>query len=49
MFRRIKAFLGISKPLTPLPCSRCGDPSFEGVCPSCFQRGEAIWQETTKD
>lgn len=51
MFSKLKRFLGIQEPLSKSikDCPKCGDPSFYGVCPSCFQRGEAKWQETTKD
>ena len=44
MLTKLLAFFGISKPLEASPCPRCSAPSFDGVCPSCFQRGEAVWQ-----
>lgn len=40
MIQKIRSFLGIPKPLSASPCPRCSEPSYDGVCPSCFQRGE---------
>jgi len=43
MFGWLKRLLW-GKPLTAAPCPKCDAPSFDGVCPSCFQRGEKQWQ-----
>lgn len=43
MIRRILAKIFLRNRLNPVPCPKCSGPSFDGVCPGCFQAGEELW------